>query len=173
MRTAIWMVSAAVLVGAGVGLNRAVNAQEAGKKAPPNIVGVWTGEWQDYKPAPPAKLAPAQPGDKPAEKKGGKSLYPAMDLQCTVTATGDGKYEAVFEGECGRPYKYKIKMQGREVGSAVLFSGTVDLGPMDGGVYDWIGKANGKEFIGFYTSQGHTGNFSLGRPAPTTAPAPK
>lgn len=166
MRTAIWMVSAAVLVGAGLGLNHAVNAQEAGKKAPPNVAGAWTGEWQDYKPAPPGKT----PADKPGEKKAGKSAFPAMNLECVVTAVGGGKYEAMFEGDCGRPYKYKIKMQGREVGSAVLFSGTVDLGPMDGGVYDWIGKANGKEFIGFYTSQGHTGNFSLVRPVPKPAP---
>lgn len=157
MRTVTWIVSAVLLTGAGLGFNHAVRAQEAAKKSP-SIAGAWTGEWQDYKPAPPSKVV--------GEKKGGKSLYPAMDLQCMVTALGEGKYEAVFEGECGRPYKYKIKMQGRAVGSAVLFNGSVDLGPMDGGVYDWIGKANDKEFIGFYTSQGHTGNFSLVRPQP-------
>jgi len=34
----------------------------------------------------------------------------------------------------------------------VLFKGTADLGPKDGGVYDWIGRATEKEFVGFYTS---------------------
>ncbi len=154
MRRTTCLMLAAGLIASGLCLDRAVRAQGAARKAP-NVVGAWTGEWQDYKPAPPGKAD--------GDRKKGKSAYPPMNLQCAVTALGDGKYEAVFEGDCGRPYKYKIKMQGREVGNTVLFSGTVDLGPMDGGVYDWIGKANDKEFVGFYTSQGHTGNFSLVR----------
>ena len=43
-------------------------------------------------------------------------------------------------------------MEGRQVGKAVMFKGTVDLGKNDGGVFDWIGRANDKEFIGFFTS---------------------
>ena len=31
-------------------------------------------------------------------------------------------------------------------------------------VYDWIGRANGDEFLGFFTSEGHNGNFRLSRP---------
>jgi len=30
--------------------------------------------------------------------------------------------------------------------------GTAGLGPKDGGVYDWIGRATEKEFVGFYTN---------------------
>ena len=46
---------------------------------------------------------------------------------------------------------------------AVLFKGTADLGPKDGGVYDWIGRATEKEFVGFYTNACYTGVFTLTR----------
>ena len=72
-------------------------------------------------------------------------------------------WEASFEGDCGRQYKYNIKMEGRQTGNAVLFKGTADLGAADGGVYDWIGRANNTEFIGFYTNAFTTGVFSLKR----------
>jgi hypothetical protein len=52
-------------------------------------------------------------------------------------------------------------MEGRQVGKVVMFKGTTDLGAQDGGVYDWIGRANEKEFVGFYTSAYYTGVFSL------------
>jgi hypothetical protein len=34
----------------------------------------------------------------------------------------------------------------------------------DGGVFDWIGRANEKEFVGFFTSAHYTGTFNLSRP---------
>ena len=37
------------------------------------------------------------------------------------------------------------------------------LGAKDGGVYDWIGRANEKEFVGFFTSAFYTGTFNLAR----------
>ena len=67
------------------------------------------------------------------------------------------------KGDCGRPYKYSIKMEGRQSGNAVLFKGTADLGQADGGVYDWIGRANNTDFIGFYTNAFSTGFFNLKR----------
>jgi len=45
----------------------------------------------------------------------------------------------------------------------VLVNGTTDLGEKDGGVYDWIGRATDKEFVGFYTNAHYTGVFSLNR----------
>ena len=92
-------------------------------------------------------------------------------LDCNVVLKDDpnGKtggarvWEATFEGECGRPYKYTITMEGRQAGETVMFKGTVDLGEKDGGVYDWIGRANDKEFAGFYTSSHHVGVFRLAR----------
>ncbi len=119
----------------------------------PEVNGKWTGTWTIF-----------QPGSEPL-----KPIKAPMKLDCEVKAV-EGGYEAQFEGECGRPYKYKIKMLGREAGSVVLFKGTADLGPMDGGVYDWIGRADAKAFVGFYTSQGYTGTFRLARvPAVTAA----
>jgi hypothetical protein len=54
-------------------------------------------------------------------------------------------------------------MEGKQSGRAVMFKGSADLGPQDGGVYDWIGRATATEFIGFYTSGSSTGTFSLSR----------
>ena len=54
-------------------------------------------------------------------------------------------------------------MEGRPAGKTVLFKGTADLGPKDGGVYDWIGRATEKEFVGFYTNAYYTGVFTLTR----------
>ena len=131
----------------------AQNKPDAGKA--PAVVGKWTGTWGVY--APPA-LKPESPA---APKKAYTDQQRQMD--CTVEALPDGKWQATFEGECGRPYKYTIKMLGRQAGDVVLFSGSADLGEMDGGVYDWIGRASGKDFVGFFTSRGYTGTFRLAR----------
>jgi hypothetical protein len=132
-----------------------VLAQKAEKA--PSVVGDWTGTWTVYNPAQAEKMPP---NAKPA-------ALPKLKLDCKVTPSGEGKWQAVFSGEAGGPYKYTIKMMGRQAGTCVLFQGTADLGPKDGGVYDWIGRATDKEFIGFYTSQGYTGTFQMARAAAT------
>lgn len=112
----------------------------------PDIVGEWTGTWATYSPA--------------------QGAVPPKDicksLGCKVTYK-EGVWEATFEGDCGRPYKYTIKMEGRQIGKVVMFKGTTDLGAKDGGVFDWIGRATDKEFVGFFTSSFYTGVFSLSR----------
>ncbi len=113
----------------------------------PNINGNWSGTWGIYSPA--------------------KGTTPPLNICKTLLAKVEQKdavWQAIFEGDCGQPYKYTIKMEGRQVGKSVMFKGTVDLGPKDGGVFDWIGKANDKEFVGFFTSAGYTGTFYLTRP---------
>ncbi len=122
-----------------------LEAQEAKKSQPPTVHGEWTGTWSVHHTDPTKK-----------------ANLPAKCLDCNVVRSGD-TWQATFEGECGRPYKYTIKMEGRLAGSVVLFKGTTDLGPKDGGVFDWIGRANEKEFIGFYTSGRYTGTFKLER----------
>jgi hypothetical protein len=114
--------------------------------AVPDVTGEWTGTWGPYEP--------------PAAKKDDKKKD--MRLDCSVIRK-DNTWQATFEGECGRPYKYTIKMDGRQASDVVLFKGTTDLGEQDGGVYDWIGRANGKEFVGFYTNAKYTGVFKLSR----------
>ena len=126
--------------GSAQGRGPAANAQ------PPDIVGKWTGVWSAYN--------PAQASTPPKEQ--------CAKLEASV-AQENGVWVATFEGDCGRPYKYTIKMEGRLVGGAVLFKGTADLGQKDGGVYDWIGRATGTEFIGFYTSAYATGTFNMTR----------
>ena len=115
-----------------------------GPQPPPEITGAWSGTWSAY--------SPSRPSTPPKEM--------CAKLSANITKKGE-VWEAVFEGDCGRPYKYTITMEGRLVGAAVLFKGTVDLGARDGGVYDWIGKATNDEFVGFYTSAAYTGVFSL------------
>lgn len=112
----------------------------------PDIAGDWTGTWATYSPAQGA-VAP-------------KDI--CKSLGCKVMYK-DGVWEAIFEGDCGRPYKYTIKMEGRQIGKVVMFKGTTDLGAKDGGVFDWIGRATDKEFVGFFTSGYYTGVFSLSR----------
>jgi hypothetical protein len=118
-----------------------------GPQGPPNIAGAWTGTWSAYNPA----RATTPPQEQCAK------------LSANITQKGD-VYQAVFEGDCGRPYKYTITMEGRLVGNVVMFKGSVDLGAQDGGVYDWIGRAIDNEFVGFYTSAAYTGVFNLARP---------
>jgi hypothetical protein len=113
----------------------------------PDISGNWTGTWGVYSPA---------QGTTPP-----KDICKQLDAKVEHK---DGAWLATFEGDCGRPYKYKITMEGRQVGKAVMFKGTTDLGPQDGGVFDWIGRANEKEFVGFFTSANYTGTFNLARP---------
>ena len=117
-----------------------------GPQAPPNVTGAWTGTWSAYNPA----RASTPPQEQCAK------------LSANVVQKGD-VYEAVFEGDCGRPYKYSITMEGRAVGGVVMFKGTADLGARDGGTYDWIGRAVENEFVGFYTSAGYTGVFTMTR----------
>ena len=133
-----------VILVTSVGSLRAHGGGRGGPQAPPNITGTWTGTWSAYNPA----RATAPPKELCAK------------LTATIAQKGD-VWQAVFEGDCGRPYKYTITMEGRQAGSAVLFKGTADLGPKDGGVYDWIGRADDKEFVGFFTSGFYTGVFTM------------
>lgn len=138
------LVLASILV---INLISVVAQQSAPAQAlPPDISGTWTGTWGIYSPA---------QGTTPP-----KDICKKLDAKVEHK---DGVWLASFEGDCGRPYKYSIKMEGRQVGKVVLFKGTTDLGASDGGVYDWIGKATDKEFVGFFTSASYTGTFNLTR----------
>jgi hypothetical protein len=112
----------------------------------PNIVGPWSGTWGAFDPATLSKL------DKQKCK----------GLDCTVVKK-EGVWVATFEGDCGGPYKYTITMEGRQSGEVILFKGSVDLGEKGGGIYDWVGRANNNDFVGFYTSSTHIGVFQLSR----------
>ena len=122
-------------------------AQTKTKETVPDIAGDWIGTWGVYNPA-----QGAGPVKELCKSLSSKVVYK------------DGVWEATFEGDCGRPYKYTIKMEGRQVGKVVMFKGTTDLGAKDGGVFDWIGRATDKEFVGFFTSAYYTGTFNLARP---------
>jgi hypothetical protein len=138
--------AAAIVVALSLGGVTGEAQRGRGPQAPPDVVGAWTGTWSAYNPA----RASTPPKEQCAK------------LSATISQKGD-VYQAVFEGDCGRPYKYTITMAGKLAGGAVLFKGSADLGAQDGGVYDWIGRAVDNEFVGFYTSAAYTGVFSLAR----------
>jgi hypothetical protein len=141
--------SAALVVIVGVGL---IQSAGPGQGNRPRVAGAWTGTWGLY--------SPPKPGEPPQSQKPTQEAR----LDCKVLELTSGRWQATFEGECGRPYKFTIQMDGRQSGDVVLFQGTADLGEKDGGVYDWIGRATEEEFVGFYTSQKHVGHFRLARP---------
>ncbi|MEK6320062.1 MAG: hypothetical protein AABN33_00120 [Acidobacteriota bacterium] len=140
-----WLALSCFVLVIGIGLAQAQSPQA--KEQVPAIAGEWTGTWATYNPA---------QGAVPA-----KEICKRLDSK---VAYKDGIWEATFEGDCGRPYKYTIKMEGRQIGKVVMFKGTTDLGAKDGGVFDWIGRATEKEFVGFFTSGYYTGVFNLSRP---------
>ena len=142
IRIALILISFSLAAGIVSGQGRG----QRGPQQPLDIGGNWTGTWSYYN--------PTQATTPPKEV--------CAKLDAKVVKAGD-VWEATFEGDCGRPYKYSIKMEGRQTGSAVLFKGTVDLGAADGGVYDWIGRATNTEFMGFYTNAFSTGFFTLKR----------
>ncbi|HMV85559.1 MAG TPA: hypothetical protein PLD20_11240 [Blastocatellia bacterium] len=130
----------------GIAVAQTQSQPQQAKEQTPDIAGAWTGTWGTYSPA---------QGTTPP-----KDICKKLDAKVEQK---DGVWQAVFEGDCGRPYKYTIKMEGRQVGKVVMFKGTTDLGAKDGGVFDWIGRANDKEFVGFFTSAFYTGTFNLSR----------
>lgn len=137
------------LVAAALVLALGLPTALAQSTATPDIAGAWTGTWGVYNPA---------QGTTPP-----KDICKKLDAKVTLK---DGVWEATFEGDCGGAYKYSIKMEGRQVGKVVMFKGTTDLGAKDGGVFDWIGRATDKEFVGFFTSAFYTGTFNLSRAKP-------
>lgn len=164
MRYSRMVVIAALAAAVGFGWVRAsAGEQDAAEgKAPakaPLVTGDWVGIWGPYE-------APAGVAADSTPSAGKKLKHAVARLECKVVGPSEGRFQATFSGECGRPYKYTIQVPGRTVGKVVLFQGSADLGEKDGGVYDWIGRATETEFIGFYTSQGHIGHFRLTRPQP-------
>lgn len=165
MRTRHWSILALCMLAVSIG--HAADKPAADKPAdkpkydtkpatPPKADGNWTGKWGPFNPAKSTEVDDAK----------------CKIIDAKVTEK-DGVWSATFEGECGRPYKYTIKMEGRQAGSVVLFKGTSDLGPKDGGVYDWIGRATDTEFVGFYTSGHYSGFFQMKRPKATATTVAK
>ena len=133
------LVGVVVMGGLGVAEETSTN-----QEAKLEMHAEWVGEWGPYNPA----------------KEMALKKEDCKTLECHVQLK-DGKWHATFEGECSRPYKYSITMEGSQVGECVMFKGTSDLGEEDGGVFDWIGRAVGDEFVGFFTNENYTGVFHM------------
>src|SRR5262245_45833145 len=100
MRHLITTLSATLVFIVGVGwIQPAGPAQD--KR--PRVAGAWTGTWGLY--------SPPKPGEPPPQSQ---KVMPQAQLDCKVSELTSGKWQATFEGECGRPYKYTIQMVGRQ-----------------------------------------------------------
>ena len=110
-RTRIGWLLALIVMAATIGQAQGQSGRGQTPPGPPEIAGKWSGTWSSFNPA----KATTQP----------KELCKQLD----AGVVRDGEtWVATFEGDCGRPYKYKISMNGRHSEGVVLFTGTVDLG---------------------------------------------
>ncbi len=87
-------------------------------------------------------------------------------LNCTTTATGPDSWDALFAATFGDYGEYEVPLEGRREEGKVVFGGTVDLGPADGGAYEWSGEIIGDDFNGTYTSKFISGSFRMKRSDP-------
>src|SRR4051794_9307623 len=91
-----WVVVAGLLV--VMGATAAAQRRGQAPQAAPNVTGIWTGTWLAYD--------PSSPDNKPEEQ--------CKSLNAKITQDA-ATWHAVFEGDCGQPYKYAITMDGRQV----------------------------------------------------------
>lgn len=84
------------------------------------------------------------------------------ELRCVALHVEGDRWEATFSGYCNRQFVYEVKMQGRQVGETINFTGKADLGDKDGGIYTWMGELANDRFKGSYRSaSGKTGSFEM------------
>lgn len=91
----------------------------------------------------------------------GESTEPAGGLAATITLGENGDWVAKFEAEFGGSATYNVELNGRSVGDKVAFGGDEDLGDASGGVFNWVGEADGELFKGEYTSRLVNGTFQM------------
>lgn len=84
-------------------------------------------------------------------------------LNCTITPTGDGEWDALFSATFGGQGEYEVDLNGTTVADTIVFTGSVDLGTTSGGVFDWTGIIEGDNFDGSYTSKFINGTFKMAR----------
>ncbi len=82
-------------------------------------------------------------------------------LSCVCVPIGQNQWTATFDAEYGQRTLYTFDIQGEKQGNTVVFSGAVDLGEENGGVYHWQGIAQGDTFTGKYKSQYNQGGFQM------------
>src|SRR4030095_14091543 len=95
-RSRLALLSLVLITVIGVALAQTQNPEtsqnkDQAKDSAPDINGVWTGTWGVYNPA--------------------QGTTPPRDICKKLDAKVSGKenvWEAIFEGDCGRPYKYTI-----------------------------------------------------------------
>ena len=86
-------------------------------------------------------------------------------LRCIVSPGAGNVYHAHFRAtyETVLHFTYTVDLQTTETGSLFEFQGTADLG-IAGGVYHYVGHADGTNFTSTYACQSDHGTFKMSRP---------
>src|SRR5262245_19243640 len=100
MRRTLASIVVCVFVTAAFAVAQGNRGGRGGTPQPLDISGSWTGTWSNFNPA----QSSSQPN----------VVCAKLDAKVALV---NGVWEATFEGDCGRPYKYSIKMEGRQTGN--------------------------------------------------------
>ncbi len=107
------------------------------------LQGAWQGTWTSHKTGHTGRL---------------RALVERVSKDSYLIA-----YQAVYGGAL--KFEYETRVQVSELGPAhVRFTGTADLGEMAGGVYQYDGTADSRQFQSTYESKGDHGVFEMTRP---------
>ena len=86
-------------------------------------------------------------------------------LRCIVARESEKVYQARFHAtyQAVLHFTYTVELQAQGEGSGLQFEGEADLG-IAGGVYHYVGHADGTNFTSTYSCQSDHGTFQMGRP---------
>jgi hypothetical protein len=121
---------------------RTAVAEAPGKPPADHLSGRWKGSWKS--------------------DKGGHS----GGLRCLVSRTGPDAYRARFDATYMMllRFGYAMKMTADVRDDVTYVAGEEDLGKSYGGVYEYEGQADGKNFRLNYRTKSDYGHFTLKRP---------
>ena len=94
-------------------------------------------------------------------------------LRCHIQKIDEQTYQAHFDAVFAKVLNHtsNVTLKARRAGQSWTFSGEQDLGFLNGGIYKYIGRSDGREFTCNYDSYYDKGTFHMTRAAPTTSPA--
>lgn len=121
-------------------------ASRPSAKAP--YVGRWTGTWQS------------------SQSKHRGHLECVLEAKPYVDVLANTyPFEATFHAHWGGlSSTYRVPLNGTDMGKSLFIQGSQDLGPLQGGVYEYKGSVTASRFDATYTSKYDRGTFTLRRP---------
>lgn len=132
---------AAVFAFAGCGLAPVSKAYHEHPDDKSAATGFWTGTWK------------------------ANGAAEASALSCTMLQKTGNEWIATFDAVCGRNASFTFDVPGKLKDGLVVFKQTIDLGEINGGVFEWTGEIRGDTFTGKYKSSGYEGGFVMKKQA--------